>query len=58
MLIMPALFHLVKRVQACQMVSIPGQYENYGSRPASVTTETLSDSIVFVKKFNKLRPLQ
>jgi hypothetical protein len=50
MLMMPALFHLVKRVQACQMVSIPGQYENYVSRPASVTTETLSDSTAFVEK--------
>jgi hypothetical protein len=40
------------------MVGIPGKYENYGSRPAPLTGETLYDSIVFVKKFNKLRPLQ
>jgi hypothetical protein len=50
MLLMPALFHHVKRVQACQIGSIPGKYANYGSRPASVTAETWSDSIVFVKK--------
>lgn len=58
MLLMPALVHHVQRVQVCQMVSISGQYENYGSRPASVSPETLSDSIVFVKKFNELRPMQ
>jgi len=55
---MSALFHHVKRVQTCQMVGIPRQYENYGSRPAPMTAETLSDSIVFVKMLNKLRPLQ
>jgi len=44
---MPAPFHHVKRVQACHMVGTRGQYENYGSGPAS---ETLSDSNAFVKK--------
>jgi hypothetical protein len=58
MLLMPALVHHVQRVQVCQMVSISEKYENYGLRPVSVTPETLSDSIVFVKKFNKLRPMQ
>jgi hypothetical protein len=53
MLLMPALFHHVKCVQASQMVGIPGQYESYGSRPAPVTAETLSDSTVFVKSSTK-----
>jgi len=54
---MSALFHHAKRVQTCHMVGIPGQYENYVSRPAPLMAETLSYSTVFVKRFNRLRPL-